>query len=108
MLDLCQPGFGQGEDHIVTHDRRQTGATSQNVFAIVREKENITGFCAVLFKDNLGVANRKMKQFDDHVIGDHLSRDRQEGPSIILCDMRRNGLRCREFGLQEHRACQVQ
>ena len=94
MLDLCQPGFGQGEDHIVTHDRRQTKATSQDVFAIVRKKENVNGLCEVLFKDNLGVANRKMKRsFDDHVIRDHLLRDRQEGPSIILCDMRRNGLR---------------
>ena len=94
MLDLSQPGFGQGEDQIFTNDRRQTRATSQDVFAIVRKKENVNGLCEVLFKDTLGVANRKMKRsFDDHVIGDHLLRDRQEGPSIILCDMRRNGLR---------------
>ena len=94
MLDLSQPGFGQGEDQIGTNDRGQTGATSQDGFAIVREKENITRCCAVLFKDTLGVANRKMKRpFDDHVIGDHLSRDSHKGLSIILCDMRRNGLR---------------
>ena len=94
MLDLSQPCFGLGEDQSFTNDRRQSRATSHDVFAIVRKKENVNGLCEVLFKDNLGVANRKMKRsFDDHVIRDHLLRDRQEGPSIILCDMRRNGLR---------------
>lgn len=45
MLNLSQPGFGQGEDQIFANDRRQTRATSQDVFAIVREKENVNGLC---------------------------------------------------------------